>query len=282
MSQITLRNEPRTHHLSGYGRINRALARYADGVDVLDMPIHLFCSPPYSFGTKIPGAFNVGLTMCDYPVRDYGFPFVDQANEMDLLLVPSDRDRQMFIEGGIHVPIEVVSMGHEHDFWYREPLVLDKRRVFMFNRGRDIMTAKSLVTDNGLELDYFTGPGLGVVPDEEMRDKHHHLADVFLKWAVELAWSYPTLEAMSAGCLIITNCPYVFLNDTNCFKFGADGSGLNTILRRIRSNDFMEKRLAGQKTAASLRWDSAASGILAACRDGYTRAKGLADAPSVS
>jgi hypothetical protein len=276
---ITLQNSDRASHESGYGRINSYLARLvADSLDDDAADVHLYCSPPYAFyphanTTVVPemisrvdgvtldsSKFHVGLTACDRPLTTYGnFDFARLCTRMNLLLVPSDWDRQMFRAAGLTVPIEVVRLGHNHADWACPVRNRQNTRVFVLDRGRDLSEESRRVLARYFEIDYYRCSGHGKLSRAELK-KRYDRADIFFKWAEEGAWSYPVMEAMSAGCLVITNCAYTPLNAYNSFRFRSREE-LSQILQLCRGQDHMLLKQTAQLTAQQWSEELSASDI---------------------
>lgn len=277
MTSISLQNRERLEVLSGYGIINRGLFPIADA-DPEAAPIWLFCSPPKSFQPRA-GKFNVGLTMSERShLADYGFPFVEQCNQMDLLLVPSQWCKAVFEQNGITTPIEVVSLGHDHERWYTPVRESKNRRALIIHRGRDRSDSAAVLTRFFTEIDELdcTPPKetleqskrwelltRGKVSDERLAQAYAK-ADVFFKWGRE-GYCYPLLQAMSAGALVMTNCghlPYL-KPDENCLVFTSVPQLLKQ-LEQVRKQPLTELKQAGQETAASLTWERSRQDVLAA------------------
>jgi glycosyltransferase involved in cell wall biosynthesis len=286
MPEITRRNAERTRWTSGWGVINRGLASACDSVDNLDAPIQLYMSPPYSFEDLDPTKFNVGLTMGERDdLGSYQFPFVENCNKMDLLIVPGSTvngletswQKQVFQKNGVKPPIVSMLLGHNHADWYRPVRERDNRSVFIMGRGREHGGSVDIVSGHFEDVNYMDcrapkGKELEAMePDEraalleqgrytpEELQAAYGEADIFFKWSRE-GWCYPILEAMSAGCLVITNChtlPYL-RHHVNCLIF-RDLDELGQTLRYASGHHCNDIKLRGQETAASLTWERAGS-----------------------
>lgn len=283
--RIALQNAHRCEQENGYGRINAYLARLvADCLDDESAEVQLFASPPYSFRCReapgvIPGAasgvnrrsgrFYVGLTACDRDLSGYkNFDYVGLANAMDLLLVPSAWDRDMFRRGRITTPVEVVRLGHHHPEWFQPIERRENKRLFILDRGRDYSQAKTIAA-HYFEVDYYRCSGFGKLSRDDLRARYRE-ADVFLKWAEEGAWSYPAIEAMSAGCLLVTNCPYVYTSASNSLQFSS-AADLQRVLSACCSKDYYEFKQQAQQDAAEWTEERSAAGIRAAIEQAFYR-----------
>lgn len=277
MMKLTIRNPERKDWMSGYGVINRALADLDNvGGDPASADVHLFISPPYSFLDVDPTKFNVGLTMSErHSLKTYGFDFINMANKMDLLIVPSTWCKQIFsiAENGITVPTEVVALGHDHELWKGEPRNRPAKTCLILDRGRDHHGAVSVASeyfDEIMHIDCRTPKPTndrnidiikaGRYTQQEIRNFYRR-ADVFLKWGRE-GWCFPNLEAMSSGCLVVTNCHHLGYveADKNCLVFRTI-EWLNNHLKRATQESLIDIKKAGQRTAASLTWAKTKEGI---------------------
>jgi hypothetical protein len=264
MISMTVRNRARSQYLTGYGRINAGLLQHVTpNIDDLDAEVHIFASPPYSFHTMIEPRFNVGLTYCDRPVHKYptihGSNFVDKCNAMDLILTSGEVDRQAFIDGGVTTKILVSPPGFDHMSWLQPVRRQENQKVFVMARGRDI-SAQVDIAREYFEVEVVSGNTAGNMPDEELKAKYRD-ADIFLKWADEYTWSYPVLEAMAAGCLVIANSPYVFLTNENSLRF-RDEAELRSILQSCKAHDHIDKKVKAREDVYRLNWEQAAARIM--------------------
>jgi hypothetical protein len=279
--KITLRNAERQKWMSGYGIINRELRPLCDSESDLSADVHLWVSPPYSFGDPPPidqTKLNIGVTMGERDnLHSYGFPFVGRANMMDVVITTSQWQYQVMYKNGILVPIEVCNLGHNHDLW-KAPVreVKSNRTSLVIDRGRDHGGAANELAKFFDEVNYMNcrtpkadgRPGTtakimnGRYTQPQMV-KAYQTADVFLKWGRE-GWGFPILEAMSAGCLVVTNCVHLpFLKDKeNCLCFRSIPE-LERILSRAAKNPYTAMKRAGQDTAAQLTWDETRTNIAA-------------------
>lgn len=263
---IVLRNARRAlADPSGYSLINQELARGVDFGDTEipgllkkgDGDIHLFASPPYSF-TPRAGRFNVGLTMTERAdLSEYPFHFVDRANEMDFIIVPSELQRVILYGNGVHVPIRVLPLGIDFNAWMAPLKRGPNRTAFILDRGRDHPQSAKVVS-KCLKLTVHGRKS----PKIEKKSLHalYAGADVFVKWTDRRGpgegWCFPILEAMSAGCLVITNTDLPYLDEGNHLHFDAE-SGLTKCLEWAFAENFADMKLAGRETARALTWDRA-------------------------
>lgn len=255
-AEITLRNEHRAEALSGYGRVNRGLANHAcDSLGNMDAPIHLYASPPYSFEGLLDDRFNVGLTFSDHPLEGYtNFDFAGLSNKMDLILAPSEMDKETFIDGGITTPVEVVPIGHDHEEWVQPIRREENKRVFILDRGRDYKRQVAMAEEFFDDVHVHDCSGYGTLTDAELKELYGQ-ADIFLKWAEEYAWSYPAMEAMSAGCLVISQCPYRFTTLENSLSFQhSKPEQLRYALRSCVEETHIEKKKQAQEDMLLWSW----------------------------
>ena len=276
---IAHRNPDRIGYTSGWAVINRGLAPACDSHDVAE-PVHVYMSPPYSFQEVDTTKFNVGITMGERDdLGTYKFPFVQCCNQMDLVIVPGEWQYQVFQKNGVTAPLEILTLGHDHEAWVQPLKPRDNRHVFMLNRGRDHGGSKSEVgkyydeitymdchTPRGKAWDAMTPEARaafvegGRYTTEEIKAAYGD-ADVFFKWGRE-GWCYPILEAMSAGCLVITNChtlPYL-RHAHNCLIF-RDPVELGETLRYAAGHHCNDIKERGQQTAAELTWAKACAAL---------------------
>jgi glycosyltransferase involved in cell wall biosynthesis len=268
--------------MSGYGLINRGLRPICDSEEDLSADVHLWISPPYSFGTpeKLdPAKINIGVTMGERDdLHSYGFPFVAKANLMDLIITTSTWQYQVMQKNGITRPIEICLLGHDHEKWFRAVREVKKNRTTLIvDRGRDHGGGSNELAKYFDEINYMncrtpkpdgTPEGTeriktGRYTQEQMFEAYHE-ADVFLKWGRE-GWGFPILEAMSSGCLVITNCVHLpYLRDKeNCLTF-RNSKQLQAALQRAANHPCTAVKEAGQQTAAELTWEKARERVLAA------------------
>src|SRR5690606_8716739 len=94
----------------------------------------------------------------------------------------------------------------------------------------------------------------GKVSHEQLAAAYRE-ADVFFQWGRE-GYCYPILEAMSSGCLVVTNCAHLayLVPGENCLTF-ANIPELLKLLERVQKEPFTELKRAGQATAADLTWE---------------------------
>ena len=273
--KIAMRNRERCDWMSGYGVINRALADMHDA-DEDEADVHFFASPPYSFQQLDPDKFNVGLTMTErHHLKEYGFDFIGFANKMDLLITPSTWCKQVFQHevNRLKPPIEVVALGHDHKAWTSPKKARPGRSCLILDRGRDHRGAQNEAAKYFQEVEYVdcrtpkpTSEAnkkiiqAGRYTQDEIKQMYRH-ADVFLKWGRE-GWCFPILEAMSANCLVITNCVHLAYieHEKNCLVF-RDVPTLNRHLKAAANNDFRKLRAAGFETAKALTWEKTKQGI---------------------
>lgn len=262
------RNPERIQWMSGYGIINREIAKICNSTD-LNADIHFYASPPISFTNVDKTKFNVALTMCERDPKSYkNFDFVGMCNQMDLILTTGPWQKQMFQRAGIKPPVEMVMCGHDHDYW-KHPVRTERNTSgLIMDRGRDNPGSLPQLQrhfDDILYIDCRTPKPTneankkiiksGRYTQDEVRDFYHH-ADIFMKWGRE-GWCFPNLEAMSAGCLVITNCfhlPYIEHNK-NCLVF-RNIDELAAVIKRAAEEPCTELKIGGQLTAATLTWDS--------------------------
>lgn len=271
--EITLRNPERRSWTSGWGVINRALAHppLCNSINNLAAPAHLFLSPPNSFLDVDKSKFNIGVTMGERNnLASYKFDFIGLANKMDLLIVPSIWQKKVFAQNGIKVPIEIISLGHDHKSW-ANPILKGTANssALIIDRGRDHAGSSNELQKYFEEVNYIncktpkptSERDIEIIKkgryDRQILYKAYGAADVFLKWSRE-GWCFPLLEAMSAGCLCITNCvhlPYLRPNK-NCLVFSTIPE-LTTHLQNATRQRFDHIKKAAQETAAQLIWESA-------------------------
>ena len=288
---ITLRNPERRNWMTGWGVINRAMGPMCDSIDDRDAPIHLFLSPPYSFQDVDPTKFNVGMTMCeknDLLTRQWhGEFFVPLCNKMDLILVPGEWQKAVFELNKMKPPIEIVTLGHDHNRWKQSVRPGKSTHCLIVDRGRDHGGAANEAQRHFTEVTYMDArtpsqKTLDRLPPEqrthvvaqgkytaqEMQEAYRD-ADVFFKWGRE-GFCYPILEAMSAGCLIITNChtlPYIKKHE-NALVF-RDVKELSACLTMAEKNPLTKLKMSGQATAAALTWANTHKETLAAILKHY-------------
>lgn len=285
--EVTRRNPERTQWMSGWGVINRGLQSICDSVDNRKAPVHLFMSPPNSFTPVDPSKYNVGITMGErHDLTSYAFDFVGLCNQMDLLLVPSKWQHQVFRQNKITPPIEVVPLGHDHGTWNQPVRDGKSIKSLIVDRGRDHTGGSNELQKYFEEVNYMdcTTPKLRGSGDEKKKklmagrwplaamSQAYAEADVFLKWSRE-GWGFPILEAMSSGCLVITNCvhlPYVD-SKKNCLTF-QNIPELQAMLRHASEKPLTGIKKAGQQTAAALTWDKARK-VIRAVIDKYAKTK---------
>lgn len=280
--KITLRNPERRDWMSGYGVINRALAPICDSLGDLSADIHFFVSPPYSFEPVDPSKFNVGLTMGErdnlnsYKWANGRFP--ELANRMDLIITVSPWNHQVMKKNGIKCIIEHTNLGHDHDSWACTVADRPNRKALILDRGRDHGGGQNVLAQHLEFINYLdcktpkpTSDGnreiikKGRFSRKELQAAYRE-ADVFFKWGRE-GWGFPILEAMSAGCLVITNCvhlPYLE-NNVNCLTFRNVDQLQHALRHAVRAN-YTEIKRAGQQTARKLTWDKARESVLALIR----------------
>ncbi len=278
---ITLRNPERRDWMTGWGVINRALAEICGSIDDRSADVHLFMSPPYSFQDVDPAKFNVGLTMCERPdLSTYKWAnggFVALTNQMDLVLVPSAWQLHIFKQNGVVKPIEIVPLGHADGTWraaIRNPGRVNVSALIL-DRGRDHGGGSNVLGRYFSDINYInarTPKSDGTKANTEIIKKGrlkpeaifqaYREADVFLKWGRE-GYCYPILEAMSAGCLVVTNCvhlPYIE-EGKNCLTFRNVGE-LKKKLDWASRNSGDNIKVAGQATAKLLTWEKSKKAIL--------------------
>lgn len=277
--KIAIRNPERTQWMSGYGVINRALAGLIATVEPEEADVHLYASPPYSFTSLDPNKFNVGLTMSERhdlgSYRWHGKTFIDYANQMDLLLAPGTWCCQIF-RTQLKPPTEIALLGHDHDKWYQPVRDKQNHSVLVLDRGRDRKDSAAVLMDHFDDINHVNcaTPKPGNEKNNEIirsgRYSHAEMqqfyreADVFFKWGRE-GWCFPNLEAMSAGCLLITNCAHLgYVEDgKNCLVF-RNMDQLQHCLRLASSEPLTEIKKAGQRTAMELTWQRTREAILSA------------------
>jgi hypothetical protein len=276
--KVTLRNAERQAWMSGYGIINRELRSICDSENELGAEVHLFVSPPYSFEKVDQTKLNIGVTMGERDdLRTYGFPFVERANLMDVIITTSEWQKQVMFKNAILQPIEICPLGHDHNHWKQEVReVPGNRKALIIDRGRDHGGGSNELAKYFDEVNYMNcrTPKADGRPQTTERIKKgrytpqqmiqaYHQADVFLKWGRE-GWGFPILEAMSAGCLVVTNCVHLpYLRDADNCLFFRTTQELSRILARVAKNPYTAMKRAGQATAAELTWDKARTGVRA-------------------
>jgi len=267
---IILRNARRAlEDSSGYSLVNLELAKGADFGDAElpgllkkgDGDIHLFASPPYSFRPRI-NRLNVGLTMTQRAdLSEYPFEFVRRCNEMDLLIVPSELQKVIFYGNGITRPIQVLPLGVDYETWKATARNGPNQFVLIIDRGREHAGSARTAAK------YFKADVLGKSAPRITRDQLHAryaAADVFLKWTNRRGpgegWCFPILEAMSAGCLVMTNSDLPYLTEGNHLHF-EDEAGLTRCLDRASKESLIALKVAGQETAKGLTWERVREGL---------------------
>lgn len=221
-----------------------------------DQPIHLFASFPRHFREIDPKKFNVALTVTDHPnisKQDHGF--AERCNQMDMVLVTSKTQQGHLERGGVTVPIEVVDLGHDHAKWHSPLHRGGNTTSLILDRGRDHQGGANELAKFFNEIVYMNCMSAGEdYTDDDLKEAFRE-ADVFFKWSRE-AWCFPILEAMSAGCLVITCChgdvPYL-KPDKNCMTFNSIAE-MQHLLGMAAKNPYDEIKQAGQETAAALSW----------------------------
>lgn len=277
MPEITLRNPERKIWMTGWGVINRGLAPVCDSEDNRDAPIHFFMSPPYSFTDVDPRKFNVGMTMGERDnLHSYnwdGRKFVPLCNQMDLLIVPGTWQKQVFMKNGVKPPVEIVMPGHSHKLWQQPVVEKTNKHCLILDRGRDHGGAMNEAQKYFSEVTYLdirtpSRKSLDAMPPDQRTalmqngkmdgmdlQAAYRDADVFFKWGRE-GFCYPILEAMSAGCLVITNChtlPYIDVGK-NALVF-RDVNQLKNCMMHAERRPMTDVKLAGQATAKAMTWE---------------------------
>lgn len=285
--KIYIRNPERKDWMSGYGVINRALNSMNDTLDDDAADVHLFISPPYSFLDLDATKFNVGLTMTErHNLKSYkwhGRTFVQYANQMDLLIAPGQWCRDIFTQQ-LEPPTEMVLLGHDHQPFFIPVRPGPNRRALIMDRGRDQKDSTRVLADCFTDINYVNCKTpkpdgsekntdlikKGRYTPEEIQQFYRE-ADVLFKWGRE-GWCFPILEAMSSGCLVITNCVHLgyIEPDKNCLVFRSIDH-LHECLRRAERDPLTKMKEAGQATAASLTWERAKNGIRDAISKHYRR-----------
>jgi glycosyltransferase involved in cell wall biosynthesis len=94
---------------------------------------------------RIPGIPNIGITM--FETNRIPKDWANACNLMDLVLVPSKWNKQMFIDSGVTAPIEVMPIGIEHQNFPDKPFVTSEKfkfySIFEFTHRKDYI---SLIT----------------------------------------------------------------------------------------------------------------------------------------
>jgi len=267
---ISLRTQRFCRDLSGWGLINEELM----ALDRLgDQPVHLFASFPRHFKHVEPQKFNVALTVTDHPdIGQQYHGFADRCNQMNLMLVTSEVQKGCLERGGVTVPIEIVDLGHNHAKWHSSTQRGSNTTSMILDRGRDHQGGVNELAKFFNEIVYMNCTSAGEdYTDDDLKAAYQD-ADVFFKWSRE-AWCFPILEAMSAGCLVITCChgdvPYL-KPDQNCLVFDTIEE-MQHMLGMAAQNSYDEIKQAGQETAAALSWHTSLTLIRYAINRHFSR-----------
>jgi len=276
-----------------------------------DTPIVLQLCPPN--GMRKPDAFRVLLTMTereDWPER-YPDWHAILENDVDLIVVPTEWNRDVFRRGGVTTAIEVCPLGIDVERFH-PPETPPAEPPFTFlaifqGLGKsssredwaDLLSAWAtafgpddpvrLVIRSGRSEPGFTVDGSGA-PVELLLDDDGPLkeaavsdlyrsAHVFVKSSVE-GWGLPTMEALASG-LVMVHCrgtaPDAYLDDDNALLFErGNPEQLAAQLRRAfderRDASTNERRRAARATAERYTWRRAAERLAAILADAPQRA----------
>lgn len=260
--KIRLMNSARCLAESGYGVINKGLLKLAAcadgpecGLSVELGDVDLYASPPYSF-KAIPGRISIGLTMTERSdLSSYSFPFVAKCNEMTAIMTTSEEQAAILRANGVKVPVVAVPLWIDYAKWSAPNRTKAATSCMVFDRGRDVVTSSQVAFRVFSKVVSIKSCGM---PDAEL--KHLYVSsDVFLKWCDRNGpgegWCFPILEAMSAGCIVVTNAKLPYLKPGNHLPF-SDETGLVKALAKARAGA-LGVGVEGQKTAASLTLSAA-------------------------
>lgn len=234
--RIQLRDGGRVDELTGYGQFNRSFyltlpaLGHQVGCDKQPLPdadVDLFICPPYGFKGLKPERCNVAITMTEREsVAGYRerFDWVGLCNQMDMVITPSEWNRQVFLREGVTVPMAVMPMGTRTDFWttgrpYRFVSSLDGLGSHSSRwNWQELLDAYVAAFPNGEEVEWlilarggirkdFTrqNPAVRILVElqtEAQMLAHYRDADCYLSYSRE-GWGCPQWEALACGLEVI-------------------------------------------------------------------------------
>lgn len=200
---------------------------------------------------KNSGRYRIGYTMLEVD----GIPedWILQANELDEVWVPSSFNKQTFLDSGLKVPIHVMPLGVNPDYYnpkirpYRpterytflaifewgerkgaELLLRAYHRAFS-SKDDVLLLAKVINTDGGVNVQQQIkalnlpkdGPPVAMIYNQELPTHQmgslYRSADCFVAPSRGEGWGMPHIEAMACGLPVIAtdwSAPTDFMNET--------------------------------------------------------------------
>ena len=272
---------------SGYGKFARQLkSLYAlDPVYAKeeDKPVvNLWVAPPYA--RKLPRGHNAIYTMHELDtLPDSKKDWVDNLNQYDLIIVPSDWNKQNFIKFGVKQPIEVVPMGvntkifnfHKtpyfsiltmHDNFGRvssrenwlETLITyirvfgDMKNVVLFiktwNYRKGSLQENMRLISKELKIHKNLMPNVEIIDKKMTEEELYELYSrmwLFIKNANREGWSLPLNEALASG----THCLYRKLPSLDWATVYENGYPFTTVKELANLLYINYKRYAKEVTA---------------------------------
>ena len=186
---------------------------------------------------KNSGKYRIGYTMLEVD----GIPedWILQANELDEVWVPSNFNKQTFLDSGLKVPIHVMPLGVNPDFYnpqirpyrpsnrytflsifewgerkYPEMLLRAYQRAFS-NKDDVLLIAKVINTDGGVNVQQQikalnlpdNGPPVAMIYNQELPTHQmgslYRSADCLVTPTRGEGWGMPHIEAMACGLPVI-------------------------------------------------------------------------------
>lgn len=254
----------------GWNLVARSFVERADSFLPAEGDVHLYCGMPDASRGLSDSKFNVLVTVTDYhDVREHSPDYAEVCNLYDLLIVPDAWQQERLKDCGVKPPVAVAPLGHSHDAWKYGAQEKQNTTAMILDRGRDheggtneLMKYFSMVTYLDCRPDQ---PGK---PVEEIRDEMRR-SQVFFKWSHE-GWCFPILEAMSTGCLVITDCRHLsyIQPDHNALVFD-DVAEMHKQLSRAKTEPLTDIKHQGYKTAERLTWDTSYAAIKQVVEEHY-------------